>query len=104
MLDMPDVSEPSSSPTLPTHPISVNHELTMDITSALLDTRFDVSEVLDALIPPEKQASCSTAATNRIHSAVHWDRLCPRLCEHAGKFSVLQIRADSLVKSHELDI
>jgi hypothetical protein len=44
----------------------VNHELTMDITSTLLDTLFDASEVLDALIPPEKQASCSTAATNHI--------------------------------------
>jgi hypothetical protein len=37
----------------------MNHESAMDITSALLGTRFNEPEVPDASIPPEKQAAYS---------------------------------------------
>ena len=57
MVDTPGVSDSSSSPILPTQPTSVNHESTMDITSALPYTRFDEPEAPDALSPPEKQVA-----------------------------------------------
>jgi len=55
MADTPDLSELPPLPASPTQPASVNHESTMDITSASPDARINESEAPDALMPQETQ-------------------------------------------------
>jgi hypothetical protein len=60
MVDTPDLSELPPLPASPTELTFVNHESTMEITSASPDARFNETEAPNALMPQETQVD-STA-------------------------------------------